>query len=221
MSGRRQAVEEEKALINKRRFFFLQVTCLAGCCPWLAAQTTGRIVGTVKDQTGAVVVAAQVTAISNSTAEQRQARTDDAGRYVLALLRPGAYQMTVTAQGFKAESFNDVTVLITETTYLEINLVVAMAPAESVTVGSTDTSLQRDGPQLGRVVQSTSLTQLPLVARNFTQILGLSPGTAGFLTDGTSVGRNTQTVSVNGARVTQNNFQLNGVDVNGMLPIRP
>src|SRR5215467_10196962 len=102
--------EVEKSLIDKGRLVFLLGTCLAGCCPWLAAQTTGRIAGTVKDQTGAVVVAAQVTATSKSTAEQRQARTDDAGRYVLALLRPGAYQITVTAQGFKAESFNDVTV---------------------------------------------------------------------------------------------------------------
>src|SRR5215467_12451745 len=142
--------EVEKSLRDKGRLLFLLVTCLPGCCPWLAGQTTGRIAGTVKDQTGAVVVSAQVTATSKSTAEQRQARTDDAGVYVLALLRPGAYRITVTAPGFKAESFDEVTVLITETTNLDVSLAVAIAPGESVTVSST-TSLQREGPQLGRV----------------------------------------------------------------------
>src|SRR5262249_25596645 len=72
------------------------------------------------------------------------------------------------------------------------------------------------GPQLGRVVDSRAVSELPLATRNFTQILGLSPGTATYLPDNTGLGRNTQTVSVNGARVTQNSLQLNGVDVTTM-----
>jgi hypothetical protein len=73
-----------------------------------------------------------------------------------------------------------------------------------------------DGPQLGRVVGPRDLAQLPLATRNFTQILGLSPGTMTYLPDSTAVGRNTQAISVNGARVTQNNIQINGVDANTM-----
>src|SRR5205085_3963518 len=57
---------------------------------------------------------------------------------------------------------------------------------------------------------------LPLATRNFTQILGLSPGTATYLPDNDALGRNTQTISVNGARVTQNGVQLNGVDAASM-----
>ena len=53
-------------------------------------------------------------------------------------------------------------------------------------------------------------------SRDFTQILSLSPGTATFLPDSTASGRNSQAVSVNGARVTQNNIQVNGVDTNAM-----
>lgn len=194
----------------------LLAACLAACCSCLRAQTTGRIAGTVKDPTGAVVASAQVTATSKATAERRQTTTDNAGRYVLSLLRPGTYSISVAAPAFSMQVFEDVTVSITETTAIDVTLAVGTVAGESVTVRSADPPVQTDGPQLGRVVESSSLTELPLVARNFTEVLGLYPGTAGFLTDGTSVGRNTQTLSVNGARVTQNNFRLNGVDVNGM-----
>jgi hypothetical protein len=55
-----------------------------------------------------------------------------------------------------------------------------------------------------------------VASRNFTQILSLSPGVATYLPDSTGVGRNTQTISVNGARMTQNNVQINGIDANTM-----
>ena len=61
-----------------------------------------------------------------------------------------------------------------------------------------------------------SFSELPLATRNFTQILGLPPGTAVDLPDNTAVGRNSQNVSVNGARSTQSNFQINGVDANNI-----
>src|SRR6185369_15387792 len=76
--------------------------------------------------------------------------------------------------------------------------------------------VQTDGAQLGRVVDSRAVSELPLATRNFTQILGLSPGAATYLPDSTAVGRNTQAIAVNGARVTQNNLQINGVDANTM-----
>jgi len=192
----------------------LLATCF--CCSCLRAQTTGRIAGTVRDPTGAVVASAQVTATNKATGERRQTTTDNAGRYVLALLRPGAYSISVAALAFSTQVIEGVIVSITETTAIDVTLAVGTVGGESITVRSAEPLIQADGPQLGRVVESSSLTDLPLVVRNFTQVLGLYPGTAGFLTDGTSVGRNTQILSVNGARVTQNNFQLNGIDVNGM-----
>jgi len=60
------------------------------------------------------------------------------------------------------------------------------------------------------------VANLPLASRNFTQILTLSPGAATYLPDSTAVGRNTQAISVNGARVTQNFFQINGIDATTM-----
>ncbi len=63
---------------------------------------------------------------------------------------------------------------------------------------------------------SRAVAELPLASRNFTQILTLSPGTATYLPDSTAVGRSTQAISVNGARVTQNSFQINGIDATTM-----
>ena len=65
-------------------------------------------------------------------------------------------------------------------------------------------------------MDSRGVAALPLATRNFTQILGLSPGAATYLPDSSGVGRNTQAISVNGARVTQNNYQINGIDATTM-----
>ena len=111
--------------------------------------------------------------------------------------------MKVTAQGFNSILLDSVQVVITETTQVDANLTVAGVIVDPVVVRIAPL-IQKDGPQLGRVVDSRAVSELPLATRNFTQILGLSPGTAVDLPDNTSVGRNSQNVSVNGARATQN-----------------
>src|SRR5260370_39306634 len=130
------------------------------------------------------------------------------------MLPPGNYQVSVSAKGLAIQTYETVTVAITETTILDADLSLGAA-ATGITVNDAPL-LQPTGPQLGRVVDSRAVSELPLATRNFTQILGLSPGTATYLPDNTGLGRNTQTISVNGARVTQNSLQLNGVDVTGM-----
>jgi hypothetical protein len=185
-------------------WFLLSVGALA------QSQTTGRIAGTVKDQKGAVIVGADVIVVSSATRDDRKVITDTEGHYVVPLLPPGTYTVSITASGFQTRQFESITVVITETTSIDANLAVWGAIQESVTV-STVSLIQTAGPQLGRVVDSRTVSELSLATRNFTQILGLSPGTAVDLPDNTSLGRNSQNVSVNGARSTQNNYQINGV----------
>jgi len=105
-------------------------------------------------------------------------------------------------------------VVITETTQINAELAVGSVIEESVSIRAGPTLMQTDGPRTGRVVDSRTVSELPLATRNFFQILALSPGTDVGLADNTGVGRNSQNISVNGARRTQNNFQLNGVDAN-------
>src|SRR5438876_432869 len=191
-------------------FAFLLLTSLSALAQ---TQTTGRIAGTVKDQNGAVIAGAEVSVVSKATGDQRKVTTDAEGNYTVPLLPPGTYQLKVTVQGFNAVLFDNVQVVITETTPVDADLTVVGIIADPVVVRIAPL-IQRDGPQLGRVVDSRAVSELPLATRNFTQILGLSPGTAVDLPDNTTLGRNSQNISVNGARTTQNNYQINGVDAN-------
>src|SRR5207244_3915028 len=129
--------------------------------------------------------------------------------------RPWKYKGKVMANGFNSAAFENVQLVITETTHTAANLTVAGIIADPVVVRIAPL-IQRDGPQLGRVVDSRAVSELPLATRNFSQILGLSPGTSVDLPDNTALGRNPQNISVNGARTTQNNYQLNGVDANNI-----
>lgn len=179
------------------------------------SQTTGRIAGTVTDEKGAALPGAEVTVTNKATGEVRAVVADDSGHYIVPLLPPGDYSLTVTANGFKKFIADDVRVALTETTTLDPSLVIG-AVSESVSVSVAPQLVQTEGAQLGRVVDTRAVSELPLATRNFTQILGLSAGAATYLPDNTSVGRNSQNISVNGARVTNNNFQINGVDANSM-----
>jgi hypothetical protein len=174
--------------------------------------TTGRIAGTVRDPNGAVIVGAEIIITSDATGEKREATTDKEGNYAVPFLPPGTYRVRVTAKGFNPVTIDFVSVAITETITTNADFTVgSIGDPFFVQVAPF---IQNDGPQLGRIVDSRAVSELPLATRNFTQILALSPGTSVALPDNTALGRNSQNVSVNGARVTQNDFEINGIDAN-------
>ena len=202
-----------KTRITVLSFGWLLIVCVSSAVA--QSQTTGRIAGTVKDERGAIIVGADITVSSKTTAEERRARTDNQGNYTVPLLASGAYRVRVSASGFHPALFDSVQVVITETTTVNVDLTVEGVIVDPITVAITPL-IQKDGPQLGRVVDSRAVSELPLATRNFTQILALSPGTSVSLPDNTALGRNSQNVSVNGARVTQNDFEINGIDANNL-----
>jgi hypothetical protein len=177
--------------------------------------TTGKIAGTVKDANGAVIVKAEVVVTSSATGQERKATTGKDGHFSVPLLSPGLYRVKIGASGFGARIFDPVQVIITETTTVDVELAVAGIIVDPVLVRS-EPFITANGPQLGRVVKTRAVSELPLATRNFTQILALSPGTSVNLADNTALGRNSQNVSVNGSRVTQNDYEINGVDANNI-----
>ena len=194
-------------MVRKLSFRCVLACLLAACaCDCCAGQTTGRIAGVVRDPSGRVVAKADVHAVNEATREAWGTTTDKAGDYSFFLLPPGLYRIEVATDGFKAAVLADVSVTITETTIADLELVIG-ARVETILVKDSPPIVQTEGPQLGSIVDSQAVANLPLASRNFTQILTLSPGTATYLPDSTGVGRNTQAISVNGARVTQNFFQ--------------
>ncbi|HEY6122397.1 MAG TPA: carboxypeptidase-like regulatory domain-containing protein [Pyrinomonadaceae bacterium] len=190
-------------------------TQLLFCMAALAqTPTTGRIAGTVKDQHGAIIVGAEITVTSTARGDERKVVTDGEGNYTVSVLPSGVYRVAVQAKGFAITRYEPVQVVITETTRIDSNLELAGLDTASVRV---DPLVQAGGPQLGQMIDSRAVSELPLATRNFTQLLGLSPGTSVELPDNSGVGRNSQNVSVNGARTNQNNYQINGVDANNIV----
>jgi hypothetical protein len=196
-------------------FTLVCLLLVCGVAAMAQSQTSGRIAGTVTDEKGAALPGATVTVTNKATGEARTVVADESGHYIVPLLPPGDYSVGVTTAGFKSFLADDIKVALTETTTLDPSLVVG-AVSETVTVDAGPQLVQTEGAQLGRVVDSRTVAELPLATRNFTQILGLSAGAATYLPDNTSVGRNSQNISVNGGRVTNNNFQINGIDANSM-----
>jgi hypothetical protein len=199
--------------MNVRRTATLIAVLFVSSSAFAQTQTTGRLAGTVKDQNGALIVGAEVKTVSVATGERRSVKTDESGAYSISFLSPGRYQVIAAATNFATISLQAL-VVITETTPLDITLPVGATLVEPDFTFLANPLMQTDGPQLGRSVDARTVSELPLATRNFTQILGLSPGTSVYLPDNTVVGRNSQNVSVNGSRVTQNNFQINGIDAN-------
>src|SRR5438128_9046797 len=143
-------------------FAFLLLLSLSA---FAQSQTTGRIAGTVRDPNSAVVVGVEVTVSSNATAEARKVITDNEGNYSVPLLPPGTYRVRVTANGFSSALFDSVQVVITETTAVNAELAVSGVVVDPVIVRVAPL-IQKDGPQLGRVVDARAVSELPLATRN-------------------------------------------------------
>lgn len=177
----------------------------------LSAQTTGTITGVISDTTQAVMPGVQVKALNEETREERSTTANGQGAYALAFLAPGNYRLEFSLAGFKT-MVQRVTLNVTERISVNMEMTPS-AVAESIEVKADATQLQTETTTLGRVVDQTTVKQLPLSTRNFTQLLALSPGVNAQLNDAAALGRGTQNVSASGARRVSNAMQIDGVDV--------
>ena len=181
---------------------------------------TGAIGGTVTDSTGAVVPGTRVQATNRATNQVNTAVSQASGVYVIPLLPPGDYTVSASSSGFKISSYPDVRVKITETQALNIELQVG-AKGEQVVVTATAEQLQTESSSLGQVTDGITVRSLPLVTRNYTQIIGLNPGVNVEVTNAGALGRGPggttdAGMAVNGNTAADNNYQMNGVGINDL-----
>jgi hypothetical protein len=148
--------------------------------------------------------------------------SNDHGLYVVSLLPPGEYTLEVSKQGFKVATASDVQVIVAEPTVLNIRMETG-AVTETVSVAASSVELETESSELGRVTDSEMLQSLPLVTRNFTQIIGLNPGVSQEVNNASQIGRGGGSQDANpaggsimsqGATSTDNNFQMNGLTIN-------
>ena len=191
---------------------------------WVVAQTasSGALMAVILDPSGAVISGASVHLAKVDGPEELSATTDDSGRVGFSFLPPGTYDLEVSKPQFKTLSRPDIHVHVTETVRLEFHLELA-SRSESSQVSSEPPMVQLETVALGRVVNERTISGLPLVNRNYTQIAGISPGVitgvynAGELgTGGTALsqlGKSNDGVYVHGTRSYDNNWQLDGISV--------
>jgi Carboxypeptidase regulatory-like domain/TonB-dependent Receptor Plug Domain len=195
-------------------FFLWAVASLA----WAQTADTGAIAGTVTDATGAVVPQAQLKATNRATGEARSASSAQNGSYSIPFLPPGTYSVDVSKDGFKTLTFSSVHVIVTETETLNAPLAVG-AVTERVTVTSEAEQLQTTSSALGRVTNEEMVGTLPLVTRNYTQIIGLNAGVSAEVTNATALGRGNggqSNFSSSGTPTKGNNYQMDGVAVDDL-----
>jgi hypothetical protein len=182
---------------------------------WGQTAATGQIVGIVSDPSGAVIGGATVTVKSADTGITRSVTSNETGSYTVPLLPPGKYSVTVSEPGFKTTTSTDTAVPAATSTTVNLTLEVGDITQE-VMVEAAAEVLQTENASSGGTVNEVTVAALPLTNRNYTQILGLSPGVASQVPNAATLGRNTVNVNVNGGLVSDNSFQMDGQDVSNL-----
>ncbi|MGB9071477.1 MAG: carboxypeptidase regulatory-like domain-containing protein [Terriglobales bacterium] len=189
---------------------------------WAQTSTTGMLKGVVTDPSGRVVSNADVRVTNQGTHEERVVKTGADGAYAVPFLPPGTYQVAVEASGFARATRSGVVITVTETSVLNVPLSVGTT-ITTIEVKVTPPIVETSTNALGDVVTTAQVESLPLVNRNFTQIMTLSAGVVASVTDATELGHGSgglipitegQGQNVNGARASDINFRMDGVDVN-------
>ena len=215
---------------------FLLISTILICASSSAlAQYGASLEGTVTDKSGAVVAGANVTVTNQATGVSRNTVTSDAGFYRIPALTPGAYRVDVEAASFKKETTADVQVSAEATRGLNIVLTPGGAQ-ETVTVAAGATTIETENASVGGSIAAQQIEELPSFGRDPFELLRLAPGvfgdaarssnaTATFFPNGTGAGgsansiyqvENQPQISANGQRVTENNYTIDGVDVNSL-----
>jgi len=180
------------------------------------AQDTATIAGTVSDPSGATVADAQVTLVNAGTQFTRVVATNASGQYVASSIPTGAYTLTVVKPGF--EKLVRSGVILTAATTLTVDLQLAVgSQTETVSVTATAPLLQSQSAEVSALVDSRQMVALPLVSRDFTDLVLLTPGahagSAANLAEGGSPYsmRGGANYSVNGAVAAGNSYLIDGV----------
>ena len=189
--------------------FVFVILAICGLPVFGQVVTTGSIVGTVTDPTGAVVPNATVTAKNKATGKESTATTTDSGNFNIPQVSAGVFTVTVQAtSGFKKSQVTDVKVDVG--TPATVNVVLELgSPQEIVTVVGGGELIQTQSATIGTTLTGRQITDIPTASRNALDLVLALPGTS-------TVGRPRQS-SVNGLPKGALNISLDGINVQDNL----
>jgi hypothetical protein len=187
----------------------------------MAQSTGGRVLGRISDPSGAVLADVKIILTNQATGVVRDAATSSGGDYVFVEVTPGKYDVTFEHPGFKKSVQKDVTVEVNQV--VTLNSVLQLGAAQEIVEVTSEAPLvETTSTQMGAVVNSRAVSQLPLNARDTYQLLQLQPGVQSQTGSDLFYGSdNAGVVSVNGGRGRSNNFSVNGGDANDQFANLP
>lgn len=198
--------------------FVLALTSLLLLCEISIGQAVyGNIIGTVNDASGAVVANATVVISDVDRGTNYRTTANESGNYEQTHLLAGHYKITVSAPGFSVfESMADVQ--IDSSTRVDVRLGVEGQSSQITVTGETPL-LKVDRADVSTTLTTDELGSLPILNRNLTQMLLVTPGTQ--LNDWThAAAENPQggyQIDVNGQQFTANGFLLDGTENNSAI----
>src|SRR5450759_2465092 len=177
---------------------------LALSVPLFSQTTSGRILGSVSDQSGAGVAGAAVVVTDVQRGTTRAVATDDSGNYVVPQLQPGVYKVRAEAKGFKTVERVNIVVEVAQDVHVDISLPTGQI-SETVVVTEEVPLVNTTSSTLGGTLSNAEINDLPLNGRNYENLLQLRPGVERYPGGGFS------TTSTNGLRAEDNAYFVEGL----------
>ncbi|MEO8597038.1 MAG: TonB-dependent receptor [Candidatus Solibacter sp.] len=183
---------------------------VSACAVTFGQGTTSRVLGTVMDPTGAVVVGASVKLTNEGTSLAFDAKSSSAGSFTFEAVQPGSYRLDVEISGFRKYTSKSNLVNIGQPTTLNVRLEVGTT-VETVEVQASAEAVQTSNSgNYGNLISSQAVKDLPIVGsrgRNPLELVITQPG----VVSGAATGGG---IHVHGARDRSWNYTLDGIDVN-------
>ena len=181
----------------------------------LVGQTfRGTILGSVTDSTGAYVAGATVKVRNVGTGLERTTTTSTDGSYSVPELPIGTYSVTITQTGFQTAVTNNVEVNVATERRVDALLKTGQITQTVEVSGGDLPQIETQSNELGGVLTSKGVEDMPINGRDYTKLIFLNPGVAGSPDQITDSPGSFGEFSMNGARGRSNNYLLDGTDMN-------
>jgi hypothetical protein len=184
-----------------------------------AQYDTGGLVGTIRDSSGSAVPNVTITVTNDATGVATVVKTNDSGDYEVPSLHVGVYTISASATGFAIAEAKSITLSVGARERIDLTLKVGAAQATTVEVSDVALQLETESSQRDQTITGYQSSALPLVSRNYTDLLALVTGVRQAPTQATTTTNINSPVragayNVNGQRSMFNNFLLDGMDNN-------
>ena len=174
----------------------------------------GTILGTVTDQSGAVVSGATITVKNTATGLERSTQTSADGSYSIPELPIGTYTVTVTQSGFQTSITREVVVNVATERRVDTQLKTGQVSEKVEVSGELLPQVDTTSAVLGGVLTTDAIANIPVNGRDYTKLIYLNPGVSGSPDQISDSPGSFGTFSMNGSRGRANNFLLDGTDMN-------